>query len=66
MLRYKLRKLLIVLALGPPVLLSFGCRDHGGPSRSEQIRQGERNVEQHAKNIDDAANPAAANEKPSP
>jgi len=53
--RFRLRTLLIVLALGPPVLAALsalsGCRN----GKVEQIQQGAENVDRHAKDIEHAA-----------
>jgi hypothetical protein len=47
---YNLRTLLIVLALGPPVLCLLGC-----DSKARRVQQGIEDVGQHAKNVEDAA-----------
>ena len=50
--RFRLRTLLIVLALGPPVLAAMsGCRN----GKVEQIQRGAENVDRHAKEIEKAA-----------
>ena len=59
MFHYKLRTLLIVVALGPP--LCGGCgpaHRYDAPSRAERVRQGFRDMDEHAKNIEAEAKPA--------
>lgn len=52
MLRFRLRALLMVLALGPAVLAALsGCRN----GKVEQIQRGAENVDRHAKEIEKAA-----------
>ena len=55
MLRYKLRTLLIVLALGPAVLYLGGCGPEYTDDRDRRLDQGIQNVDEHAGKIEAAA-----------
>ena len=48
---FRLRTLLVALALGPLLICMIGCG-----SKARRVQQGIEDVSQHAKDVEDAAN----------